>query len=762
MEKHYTSYFLQPLFRFALKCCFTAFIFSLAHAKISAQAPHLTDPSVFVENPDHFPSNDLFVFSRIQIPWSRDTSHYNANHDSIAVRIHNNGLNNLVITKLILSDTTSWQFVKLNGVNYDSTTSLPFTVRPGQFADLTVKFVAVDAGTRVKILHDTLSIMSDDAKLPVKTVYFNGLWQMQGEGDNEPYAQEVIHAFGYTSNTGFSHVDPDQGDTTKPKGDEILSSFFVLADTTRPVSIRQLAAYHSCCTFTERIAWYPQGSPSSLSTVFTHIAADGQSLLPRRGTSAPAQGSFTPTTPFGFEVGYVDNTDPSQNPGGKIGIRILKALDGNGNIIPNAYIFACDYIGSSLTNYDYQDNMYYVSNIKPVNGPANYSILNPTPSEIDFGERVLKTPSSPFQLKLSSLGKIYPNGTADPLINISSIKITGEDSSEFSASMPLKATLNPQDSTTLIVNFNPVTQGLKIANLLIYYNNSLSPLRVPLYGSARSPDTMVVVNYRINSGSSTPITYNGQTWEADNKYAFNNIQPFTNSHLHQIAGTDKDSLYLKEQSSDSTKRPFSYIFPVPNGDYVVRLHFAEIYWGAPGFGINGGVGSRIMNVYLENQLQLANFDVTREVGGGATALVENIPVTVKDSTLNVDFTALINRPMVVAVEVYSFRPSTILSSAAPEVYVLPEANKLTKPKVYPNPLHKTFMIEFPSTYSGNSTLQITDALGRIYSIGQVKLQRGRSNNTQIDVSTLPLKPGVYYLRVLSETRPSDVIKLVIE
>ncbi len=75
--------------------------------------------------------------------------------------------------------------------------------------------------------------------------------------------------------------------------------------------------------------------------------------------------------------------------------------------------------------------------------------------------------------------------------------------------------------------------------------------------------------------------------------------------------------------------------PVTNGDYVVRLHFAEIVWGAPGNGLTGGAGSRVMNVSLENQLRLINFDVAKEVGPAA-ALVKNIPVTITDGKLNID------------------------------------------------------------------------------------------------------------------------------
>ncbi|WP_018611216.1 malectin domain-containing carbohydrate-binding protein [Segetibacter koreensis] len=768
MNKIYFSPYRQKLSRLIVKLGLLVFILLSQHAAVSAQSPDTSgksNASLFIENLDKFPSNERFVFSRVQNPFSRDSvngTNYNANHDSLTVRIHNNGINKLVITNLVLSNDTAWQLVKLKGANYVADSSLPLTITSGSFADLTVKFIAVDAGTRVKILRDTLTVISNDDKFPSKLVYLNGLWQRWGESNNEPHAQEIINAFGFTSKTGFTHTDPDFGDSTKLKGDEIKPSFFVRADTTRPVMVRQIAAYHSCCTFTEKIMWYVKGS-DSLKTIFTHIGRDAQSLLPRKATpNTPASGNISPTTPFGFKVGSKDNTDASKNPKGKIGFRIWKAYDANRNIIPNSYIVSNDYLGTEVTNYDYNDNTYFITNLRPESGPAFSSALKPTPSDIDFGEKILQTNSS-FKLKLSSLGQIYPDSSADPAIKISSIEITGENKSEFAAVMPSKTTLNPQDSTTLTVNFKPVTQGLKIADLLIHYNNSTSPLRVPLYGIGRALDTMVVVNYRINSGSSSPLTINGKTWAADNQYAFDNIEPYTNPRVHEIAGTDEDSLYLIEQSSNKDKRPFRYEFPIENGDYVVRLHFADIYWGAPGLGINGGAGSRIMNIALENQLRLVNFDVTQEVGGGATALIKNLPVTVTDGHLNIDFSATVNRPMVMAVEVYSFRASTILSSApvVPNVDTSRLQNTGSIPTVFPNPIHKTFKIKFPAKYARrNPTLQIADELGHIYPIGKVKIPAG-GTTINVDVNNLSLKPGIYYLRILPETGNTDVIKLVI-
>ncbi len=241
--------------------------------------------------------------------------------------------------------------------------------------------------------------------------------------------------------------------------------------------------------------------------------------------------------------------------------------------------------------------------------------------------------------------------------------------------------------------------------------------------------------------------------------------------------------------------------PLTNGDYVVRLHFAEIVWGAPGNGLNGGAGSRVMNVSIENQLKLINFDVAKEVGA-ATALVKNIPVTVTDGKLNIDFSANVNRPMVNAVEVYSFRTTQVTSnflnlssfeadstdnlymnssvlavsetsplisssvkvlstiSMISEKETYGSKNNFEKAKVYPNPLHKKFTIDFPTTYKGNYTIQIVDQLGKVNRIGQTNLKAG-GTSMEVDISNLSLKAGIYFLRIISNSKKSEIIKLII-
>ena len=126
--------------------------------------------------------------------------------------------------------------------------------------------------------------------------------------------------------------------------------------------------------------------------------------------------------------------------------------------------------------------------------------------------------------------------------------------------------------------------------------------------------------------------------------------PFSNSSVGDIAGTLDDAIYKTERSGttpDPTR--FAYAIQLPNGNYQVRLHFAEIFWGAPGGGA-GGAGSRVFDVSLEGALALDDYDIYAEVGPAA-ASIESFLVSVHDGVLDMDFHASVDQPKLSAFEV---------------------------------------------------------------------------------------------------------------
>jgi hypothetical protein len=87
-------------------------------------------------------------------------------------------------------------------------------------------------------------------------------------------------------------------------------------------------------------------------------------------------------------------------------------------------------------------------------------------------------------------------------------------------------------------------------------------------------------------------------------------------------------------------------------------------------------------------------------------------------------------------------------------------NTFKKLKVYPNPVQKRFNIIFPDAYEGDYNIQIVDLFGISYEISKIHLSGG-GTNMEIDISGLFLKPGVYFLKVTSEKRKAEVLKLIV-
>lgn len=159
------------------------------------------------------------------------------------------------------------------------------------------------------------------------------------------------------------------------------------------------------------------------------------------------------------------------------------------------------------------------------------------------------------------------------------------------------------------------------------------------------PDVQVL---RINAGGPA-VTANGVQWRADQ--FFTGGKSFVNSSVGDIAGTSDDVLYTSERSATSNLGSFSYAIPVPAaGTYLVKLYFAEIWFGVSSGG-PGGAGKRVFSANLEGgAVELQDYDIFAEVGA-AKAAVKIFSVAVSDGTLNIDFTAKVDQPKVSALEI---------------------------------------------------------------------------------------------------------------
>jgi len=155
--------------------------------------------------------------------------------------------------------------------------------------------------------------------------------------------------------------------------------------------------------------------------------------------------------------------------------------------------------------------------------------------------------------------------------------------------------------------------------------------------------------YRINSGGPA-YTFNGQDWQADQYSDANGQYPLIPNPI-PIAATSNDELYQTETFDDGGS--FSYNIPVPSaGNYLLRLHFAEIFHGIEN---SNGTGARILNIDVEGgQATIADFDIVNQVGASATAYIIGFKdVNVTDGFLTVAITGVVDNPKISGIEVLS-------------------------------------------------------------------------------------------------------------
>ncbi|HEY5706892.1 MAG TPA: malectin domain-containing carbohydrate-binding protein [Terrimicrobiaceae bacterium] len=227
---------------------------------------------------------------------------------------------------------------------------------------------------------------------------------------------------------------------------------------------------------------------------------------------------------------------------------------------------------------------------------------------------------------------------------------------------PNSLTLNWTASTDnfAVTGYQVYRDGLLIATVsgLSYNDSGLSPntayaytvaaqdaagnLSAPASLSVTTPGTPVPGSavVRVNAGGGMYVDSLGNTWSAD--FGFNT--GVTYSVTSAIAGTIEDTLYKTERYDSAGGAELAYAFSLPNGQYLVKLHFAETYPGT------SSVGKRVFDVKVEGALAIDNLDIFSQAGANA-ALILTVPVTISDGQLNIEFLHGVQNPKICAIEV---------------------------------------------------------------------------------------------------------------
>jgi enterochelin esterase-like enzyme len=153
--------------------------------------------------------------------------------------------------------------------------------------------------------------------------------------------------------------------------------------------------------------------------------------------------------------------------------------------------------------------------------------------------------------------------------------------------------------------------------------------------SAGAPAAAQVI--RIKAGKFEPVKdADGNTWLADQGFIGGDTIERADA---QIANTKTPEIYRAERYSME-----SFSWPLPNGPYQVKLHFAETYDGIT------GAGDRVFSFNVQGK-EFKDFDVWVKAGGFGKAYVETVPVQVTDGKLKITFTPNVENPQICAIEI---------------------------------------------------------------------------------------------------------------
>lgn len=283
-------------------------------------------------------------------------------------------------------------------------------------------------------------------------------------------------------------------------------------------------------------------------------------------------------------------------------------------------------------------------------------------------------------------------------------------------------------------------------NLVIY----------PIKDKANVPNTsaLVVKSVIISEPLDFPIKINcagnvaldylpDKNWNENTEYgSMDGDESIYNSGL-QISGTEEDVIYQSEKYGS-----VGYKVRIPNGNYDIKLMFAENYFD--------NSGSRVFDVYLEHKRVIEFLDIYNEVGKNAALVKEITNVQVNDEVLDIQFAEEVDESLINGI-VITLRTTGLIDDKNNE------PNNFKIEQNYPNPFNGETIINYSLSKSDNVKFQLYNVLGeKVFSEDLGFKSRG-SHQFFLDTSSIlnsPLSTGIYFY-VFSISNRKVIRKLVL-
>jgi hypothetical protein len=291
--------------------------------------------------------------------------------------VKNAGSKNLVVSDITISGPQASSFRLVSGQDRS------FTLAPGESTGVSVVF---RPSPTVFGKHTaSLFVHSSDASQPADEMFLRGLNARDYENSMEPNRPLIVDTVGYETNVGTGLPKDDVN-----AGEEVRQAYWRRANTGQPVQLFPLARYSSRTIGTTGFtSWHDFGS-STLHQLYgfagcgsgcdpmapNEDGGENQKLLP---VPTNSNTGFAPSGAFGlalFASGETMFSDDAKNDfqgtqTNTHNFRFWPMRDMAGNLVPNAYLVGVD-LGldkivtpTSTKNWDYQDFMYVLSNVRP-------------------------------------------------------------------------------------------------------------------------------------------------------------------------------------------------------------------------------------------------------------------------------------------------------------------------------------------------------------------------------------------------------------
>ncbi len=273
------------------------------------------------------------------------------------------------------------------------------------------------------------------------------------------------------------------------------------------------------------------------------------------------------------------------------------------------------------------------------------------------------------------------------------------------------------------------------ANIIVQNVKDLAGNAIAASAKSVLPLNYLTLPAKINVGGTAVLGYlSDEDWDITQEYGHISGANKDWPAGINIEGTDDDVIYLHDRENFT-----KYLIRVPNGNYKVTFMFAEKSWNS--------ANKRVFDVYLENQLKIANLDLFDSVGTNY-ALNISVNVAVEDELLDIVFSPERDITTLSGIKIEE-NPNSVEGFGKVENFKLFQN--------YPNPFSKglsgnsttTINYVVPKYVEKNHdfslqhvTLTVFDALGRKVATLVNKQQSG--GNYSVRFNANKLTSGVYF------------------